>query len=615
MIPFFRWLLHRFSRKIQVRLTVYFLIILLPLVAVSLFAVGKSRSIVYDQAVEQNRLALASVMDHIDLTLQNVEEISTLIATDAGLVEMLNKNGSSLSPDMIVDFAQLLKQLSNIGAVNHYLSQISVYHHASDMMISTDIGGRRLASEPHRDWFGRFAATVGTGIRYVMPDERVARNETFGQMLDTDSVTLVRMMDLYNTDRQPNVLLITLNKMKLLQAIKMLLPSPKAGIYLRDGQGRLIAGTSGMDGISAVPQPSASELEVTIGSGYSGWQLTLMQPKRELYEETDQLRMFTVVIIAVSILLAVGISLLVYRSIAYPVHKLTRGMKQFGEGQLNVRLNNGRKDEFGFLIDSFNRMADMQKRLIEDHYEQQLRVARTELQLLQSQINPHFLYNTLDSIYWSAKNYEADEIGEMVMNLSKFFRLSLNKGRQSFSLEESVSHLHYYIRIQQIRFLDSFTVEYRLDEASKSVPILKLLLQPLVENAILHGLEGKEEGGRLIISSWIEERRTVKISVRDNGKGMSEERLQYVQSELQLIARAHAPIVSADGEDWKDLFGLRNVLTRLKLYYGSEAAMMIESRLGEGTIVTLAIPLERCRDNPASDANVPADRGKGERTA
>jgi two-component system sensor histidine kinase YesM len=338
------------------------------------------------------------------------------------------------------------------------------------------------------------------------------------------------------------------------------------------------------------------DMTVTIDSDYSTWRLELVQPKSELYKETDQLRLFTVAIIGLSILLAIIISWVVYSGIASPVLKLSRGMKRLSSGELNIHVDTKRKDEFGFLIQSFNKMAVVQKHLIEDHYEQQLRLATTELKFLQSQINPHFLYNTLDSIYWTAKNYDADEISEMVMNLSKFFRLSLNKGRQVFTIEESITHLHYYLRIQQLRFMDNFTVDYQISEESKGVPILKLLLQPLVENAIIHGMEGKSSGGSLVISSRIEKGHTVVISVQDNGPGISEERLRYIQHELEMMGSRSVPASSQDEEHVKDLFGLRNVLGRMKLYYGREADLTVHSVAGEGTTVTISIPLDRCKE-------------------
>lgn len=414
--------------------------------------------------------------------------------------------------------------------------------------------------------------------------------------MNTDSISLVRSIDLYNRDRQPNVLIMTLNKNKLLNLIKSLLPSKNASIDLFNDNNQWVTGTGigeRMEGSSL--KADKDMLSVTVNSKYSKWSLTMVQPKKELYEKTSQLRLFTYVIIGISVLLALGISWVVYSGIASPVHKLSYGMKQLGKGNLNIQLENKWKGEFGYLTGAFNQMALYQKHLIEDHYEQQLRMANTELKFLQSQINPHFLYNTLDSIYWTAKNYEADEISEMVINLSKFFRLSLNKGKETFTVEESVAHLYYYIRVQQLRFLDNFTVEYNIQEESKSIPILKLLLQPLVENAILHGMEGTQQNGKLLISSWIEDE-YVKLMVQDNGTGMDEERLRYIQSELSNLSSRNYRLFSLEEGYIKDLFGLRNVMMRIKLYYGKDANLQIDSKPGEGTTIVATLPLLRCKD-------------------
>lgn len=597
MIALVRLLRDRFSRKIQFRLTLYFLFILLPLVLVSLYAIEKSRSIIYDQAVDRTEVALSSAMDYIDLTLQNVEEISTLLATDPGFIKLLNNNGSDLSPKAIMDFSGMLKQLSNVNSVNHIVSQISLYHVPSRMIISTGFGGRRLSSQLQHEWMVNAARNNGTGIRYVLADEAIKGAGSFGDIVASDSISLLRSMDLYNVDRKPNLLVITINKNKLISVMKTLISSKGANVFLQNDSGRTVAGTGNTDGSAGLPVISDKEMTVSIDSKYSNWRLTLIQPKEDLFKETNQLRIFTYIIIGISVLLALGISWVVYSGIASPVHKLSRGMKQLGIGKLNFQLTNNRKDEFGFLIDAFNQMVMYQKHLIEDHYEQQLRMTKTELKFLQSQINPHFLYNTLDSIYWSAKNYEADEISDMVMNLSKFFRLSLNKGQEVFTIEESIAHLHYYIRIQQIRFLENFTVDYQLQAETTHIPILKLLLQPLVENAIIHGMEGREYGGKLLVSSWIEDSHELRIKVSDNGSGMDSDRLLYIQHELDRFSKRNYQLLSKEEDSVKDLFGLRNVITRMKLYYGAEAELVIESSKGEGTGVTIILPLERCRED------------------
>ncbi|SEG43351.1 sensor histidine kinase [Paenibacillus sp. UNC499MF] len=600
-----RWLLDKFQRNIQVRLTCYFLLILLPLVLVSLFANERSQQILVEQAAERSRLALNSAMDYIDLTLQSVEELSTLISTDAELIGALSRNGEELTPRSVVDFSQMMKQLANMNSINHIASQISIYHYPSGRMFSTNYGISGL-DKSQQDFMHDMTLKNGTGILYMLPGQIIYGSSTFGDLMKSDSVTLVRSMDLYNPQREQNVMLITLNKTRLLNLIKPLLPSPQTKIYLTNADNNLIAGIGKEGETRDKYLPSEPDvLSVSITSATSKWKLTMTQPKSELYSKTEQVTLYMYGIITISILLALWISWIVYTGIASPLQKLSHGIKRLGSGKLNIQLENKRRDEFGYLTEAFNQMAQQQKHLIEDHYEQELRLAKTELKFLQSQINPHFLYNTLDSIYWTAKNYEADEISEMVLNLSRFFRLSLNKGREVFSVEESFSHLHYYIRIQQIRFLENFEAEYRMEEETKGIPLLKLLLQPLVENAILHGMDGKEHGGRLVVSSRLEEGFLV-LEVRDNGSGIPQERLAYIQEELGRLHRRKGKLYSLDEEGVDDLFGLRNVVSRIKLYYGVSAELSIDSAEGGGTRTALRLPLVRCREDfsPGADSMI-----------
>lgn len=233
-----RWIKNRFSHHIQFRLTGYFILILLPLVLISLFAVERSRDILYNQAVHRTETALSSAMNHLDLVFQNVEEISTLIAGDPAMNALLNENGSDFSPQSIMAFSYILEQLSNSVSVNRYISQISVYHPASGMLISTHYGGKQLAGDAQKEWFVETARHNGTGISYVKSDYAVTDGVTFGQLTNTDSISLLRAMDLYNSDRQANLLVVSFSKNKLLNIIKTLLPSENSRIALSNEQGK-----------------------------------------------------------------------------------------------------------------------------------------------------------------------------------------------------------------------------------------------------------------------------------------------------------------------------------------------------------------------------------------
>ncbi|GIO13268.1 hypothetical protein J19TS2_28230 [Cohnella xylanilytica] len=601
-----------FSQNIQFRLTCYFLVLLLPLTAVGMYAVEQSKHVLYDQAVERSQLALSSTMDSLDMTLLNVEQLSTIIATDPTIITLLEGSGDSLTPRSIADFAQILKQLSNIKLSNQFVQKISIYHEASNTLLTTGYGARQPETE-ERQWLTDTVNRIGSGILYESGRAGTGGAAAGVQSVFNDGLSLLRSMDLYNHRRQPNALIISLDPSELRAAVKSLLPSANAYVSLYGQDGSLIVGEGSAETAEAAARGGPGLLSVTIRSNYSNWQMTLSQPKREVFRRTESIQWYLYMIAGLSVVLAFIISWTVYKGIASPVKKLMQGMKQISAGMLDVRIDYKRADELGFLTETFNRMTLNQKNLIENHYEQQLHLAQTELKFLQSQINPHFLYNTLDSIYWTSQNYEAEEIGEMVLNLSKFFRLSLNKGNDVFTVKMSIEHLNYYVRIQQLKFLGSFEVEYRIDPEAEEVPMLKLLLQPLVENAILHGMEGRSEGGRLLVVGRLDGA-FLELSVADNGKGMTEERIEYIRSELGELRRRPIRLLSLHPEK-NDLFGLRNVMTRIRLCYGEEADLAIESREGEGTRTTVRLPLERCRYDVYVQASREAAGSKGREEA
>lgn len=588
-------ILHKFTESVQWKLTGLFILVLIPLVYVSLFTINRSQDILETQVGERTQGAMVSAMQYIDFILQGIEEQSVLLATDSNLNEILTSVHTEINSVSIHELRKAVSQISTVVNINRYYSRSSILHGDSNMLISSEYGGIHVESN-YRDspWFQSVKAASGRTILYL-PSEGKQEEPFFHK----DSITFLRTMDINHVDGDKNILMLSVQKDRLLDLVKNINPSKNAVWYLLTGDDRLIASTSksaevpawtGDHKVQTVTLPGSGQklIMFRIKSSFSKWSIILSQPEADLNMETRQLHTFTIAIIIASGLFALFIAGIFYTSLSLPLKKLLQGMNQIQLGNLNIRFRDKRRDEFGYLMNAYNQMAEKQKHLIENIYEQNLQVAKTELKFLQSQINPHFLYNTMDSIYWMSRNYEADEIGEMVLNLSKFFRLSLEKGRETIPLSETFEHLHYYIRVQQLRFMDRFEVAYSLPEECRDAKVLRLVVQPLVENAIIHGLEKKHAGGILRISAYLSEssgRSELNIEVFDNGKGVSSERLQYIQ---YVLGRAHK---NREFEpSGQAMFGLRNVQARLELYYDGLAKLVIDSREHEWTRVTLRLP-------------------------
>lgn len=285
-----------------------------------------------------------------------------------------------------------------------------------------------------------------------------------------------------------------------------------------------------------------------------------------------------VAILIISMLLIVTIlwySLRFTQRITMPVSQLCRKVQKLGDGDFSIEPIETRSEEIKTLDDGFNEMVVRINALREKEIRDQNELHRTEFELLQAQINPHFLYNTLDSIVWLAETHRDSDVVKMVTSLSVFFRNSLSKGRDIITLEAEKNQVKSYLEIQKIRYSD--ILEYSIDIPKELLQyeIPKLTLQPLVENAIYHGTKHKRAIGKITIEGR-QEKEKIFISVSDNGVGISEEHLKALRAGVY--------------EDRHTGLGLANVHKRLKLYCGEEYGLYFDSVHGQRTIVTVVIP-------------------------
>ncbi|WP_364145267.1 sensor histidine kinase [Paenibacillus sp. LPE1-1-1.1] len=540
-------------------------------------------------------------MNYIDLTMEGVYEMSTVLANDPDLQRNFEHAGEQLTPESILNFQKATKQLISVTSNNKVISQASLFHYDSGTLLSTS-GYQKEAKKDELEWVQQAIHANGRVTFYFPQENRYDANGMVDPIYSTNNMVVMRLINLLNPQRNKNILLLPLRKDYFTSLIESLLPSSSAQVFLTTESGQVVAGTRNIGGQLPVWQDEDRDIVIRELPGYeqrmlmvkatsktSGWTLTMIQPEKDVFQQSKQLQLWTYVIIAVSLFIAIWISWFVYSGITKPINQVVQAMRQIRLGKMDTQISHQRMDEFGYVMDSFNHMAKEQRHLIEDVYEKQIMLIKTEMKLLQSQINPHFLYNTLDSIYSEAILNQADDIGEMVMNLSKFFRFSLGKGKEAYTVSETFEHIRYYLNVQQRRF--DFSITFHLDERVKHVKLLKLLLQPVVENAILHGLEKNSGHKELTLSAKFDDPYLL-VEVKDNGIGIPETRLAYIRQELEKIFATGSDLLIPEGQTPTELFGLRNVKGRLKLHYGDSAELFIKSSSGEGTSVVLLIPLD-----------------------
>ena len=296
-------------------------------------------------------------------------------------------------------------------------------------------------------------------------------------------------------------------------------------------------------------------------------------------------KMFSYIIVsAIALgLLVIFISYYISQSITRPVRELSKVTEKVARGDLSVRSDVDTGAEIRVLSDSFNEMIDRVSRLLDQVRTEQESLRKAELELLQAQINPHFLYNTLDTIVWLAEAGDQARVVSMVGSLSKFFRASLGQGKDAVTIRDELDHVRSYLEIQQVRYQDILDYSIDVPKIAYDAPIPKITLQPLVENALYHGIKNKRGKGKITITGMAENK-CLYIYIEDNGIGMTQERLSQISS------RINSPD-SSDKADPSEMFGLNNVNERIKLKYGQRYGIHIDSVYGEGTKVTLLLPL------------------------
>ena len=313
--------------------------------------------------------------------------------------------------------------------------------------------------------------------------------------------------------------------------------------------------------------------------------LCLQEPERGFYVilcrqapiSAPAVRIMGTVVLGLSLLslaLSLVISEALARHITKPVSRLDKAIAKVKDGDLSIQVKVKTNDELGRLTESFNQVKDL-KRYLEDRVQQQKDLNETTLRLYQTQLNPHFLYNTLDTIKWSAKIHQIPEIAVLAENLAVILRKSISS-KPFIRLREELDTIESYIKIQKIRFAGRFLYETEIPDVLEDCMIPKMILQPLVENAIIHGLDGCENGYICIYAA--QKDGILRISVTDDGCGMGQEMLDWINSPDPIKRDGH--------------LGLYNVIRILKLYYGEEYGMQAESD-AEGTTVTLTLPAQK----------------------
>lgn len=399
-------------------------------------------------------------------------------------------------------------------------------------------------------------------------------------LVNTEKPEIAAVRNIYDGRNRTAVLCITLDYNKIFKPLKNIISDESGTMVLDQSQNIVYRDENIQDNDLADLRESDKILEqirkeyvaVNSTSQNTGWKFYLYKTKKSVEKSVYQMLLAEIPLIAGCVLIIFILGMAFSRLFTRKIEMLTENMDQVNHGSREVTVTSDAEDEVGVLIRSFRRMMGEIDRLISEVYENKIALKEFELKALTAQINPHFLYNSLSIINWMAIKSGQKEISKVTLDLSTFYRTALSKGEDMVTVENCIRNIEAYLSIQLVMHDNDFTVEWKIDSQVKAEKVPKLILQPVVENALEHGLDVKEEGDKILQLSFLDAGDAVLLRVEDNGMGME-----------QSVAES---LVTYQAEG----YGLKNVNDRICLLYGEEYKIRITSSVGKGTVVEMRIP-------------------------
>ena len=573
-----------YNRSIRNSIFIYFTIT--SLVAVLLIVISiysRLSSQLYDTVKQENVNLVNRVDSSMEVYLRNIMKLSDTIYY--GIIKNTNLSEDSIGEKLTLLYNNNKEQVSNIALISKEGEPISVVPAARF---------RKNFKAEDEEWFVN-ALNKTENIHFTLP--HVQKMFEKGDNSYNWVISMSRAVEItVGGSTEQAVLLIEMAYQGLEEVLDEVTLGNGGYIYLMDSNGDIIwhpkfeliaSGRVKENNLVAAGYDDGSREEVFNGTrqtvvtktvGYTGWKLVGVIKGTGISLNMLKTRLFIVFVILLIIFIVILINSYISFRVTNPIRELEKSVKELEEGNLDADIYMGGSYEVQHLGKSVQDMKFRIKGLMQDIVNEHEEKRKSEFDSLQAQINPHFLYNTLDIIVWQIENEKQSEAVHTVTALARFFRLSLGKGKNIVTVKDEIDHVKNYLMIQHMRFKNKFDYEFDIAEDVLELPSLKLMLQPLVENAIYHGMEFMDGDGMIMVKAWREEDELY-LSVADNGLGMTEDKVETI-----LTGK------STSGNGRGSGIGVKNVNERIKLYFGEAYGLTIDSEPDEGTTVIIHLP-------------------------
>ncbi len=558
--------------------------ILAPIILFSLIYSNLVKDIISKKYSESAIQSVYEAGENIDFILNDLQEFSNAILSNRDLIDALN-NPSMMEP---VSFRNLLRGFftsrEDIDGIYVY-SDFSVY----------SVGTIKVTEEDDYMPINELYKSDG---EIVWLNTRHEKIKVLAGEFEKYYFSLGRKLIDFNTLEELGLLIIDIDEGLMVDSYKNLISGDEEEIIIYNDKGEIVSHTDKSKiGSSISDEVFAKEIALADNnSGYlsfkdenvekiaiystskiNSWKIVKIVPYWYLYQELDEIQSNFIRMGIVYAIIAIFLMLFISIKITEPIVTMMKVMKRAENGELDVKLSITGKDEIGQLGNSFNNMIIKMKMLIDRLVEEERLKKEMELEVLHAQINPHFLYNTLNTIRWMAKIQGAKSVSSALTALIKLLMVSINFGKDMISLEEEIEYVKNYILIQRLRFNERFSVDYIVDEACMACYVPKLILQPIVENSIIYGLKEEDsEGLQITIKAYRREDSLI-IEVNDNGPGIKQEILKDILKSEKDVNKFSK-------------VGLNNINQRIQLSFGDTNGIEIDSREKQGTSIIIMLP-------------------------
>ncbi|HBY72312.1 MAG TPA: histidine kinase [Lachnospiraceae bacterium] len=571
------------KKSIQFMLSISFsLVALLGMVFMGVTIYSRSVSSMKKMTIENNEQLIEQVNLNLNMYLRNMMRISNTMYYS--VIKRADLSKGTLDKEM-----NLLYEANRDNLVS-----IACFRENGRLVAAAPLDNlKRGLNVSEQDWFVEANREI-ENLHFSTPHvQNLFHDSSFNYHW---VISLSRVVELTSNGHiSRGILLVDMNFSGIEQLFTQVNSSNSGYVYLIDGNGEiiyhpkqslLISKLLKENNIVAATYQDGTHEEVFEGEnrmvtvrtvGYTGWKVVSVTKTDEFFMSYYQTRLFTLIIIALTILLIIFANQFVSYLIGNPIKKLDDSVKDLEFGKLDLNIYIGGSYEIQHLGRTIKSMVQQMHQLMDEIVIEQEKKRKSEFDALQSQINPHFLYNTLDSIVWMVESEQYEAATSMVTALANLFRISLNKGKNIITIREEIEHAQNYLYIQKLRYKNRFEVTFDIDPEIYDCCTIKLIVQPLIENAIYHGVEFMDGDGEITIKGYVKEN-DIYIDVTDNGLGMPEETVKYLLTDDTRIHKKGSGI------------GLSNVHQRIQLYFGKRYGLEIESELDEGTTVHIHLP-------------------------